>query len=131
MLQLGVLGAFEASTVIYRGIAYVTTAHDAQAFDAATCKKIWTYTYIPESAEPLLVNRGVALLDGKLFRGTPDGHLLALDAATGAPLWNVHVANSAVGFLISAAPVAFDGRVIVGLAGGDWGVNGRVYAFDA
>jgi PQQ-dependent dehydrogenase (methanol/ethanol family) len=131
MLQLGVLGAFEASPVIYRGIAYVTTAHDVQAFDAATCNRVWSYTYIPESAEPLLVNRGVALFDGKLFRGTPDGHLLALDAATGAPLWNVHVANSAVGLLISAAPVAFDGRVIVGLAGGDWGVNGRVYAFDA
>jgi PQQ-dependent dehydrogenase (methanol/ethanol family) len=56
---------------------------------------------------------------------------LALDAATGKLLWNLHVADSHLGYFISAAPIAFDGKVIVGLAGADWGANSQVYAFDA
>ncbi len=131
ILQLGETGAFQAGPVIYRGVAYVTTARAVQAFEAATCKRLWTYTYTPKGDEPFPGNRGVALYDGKLFRGTTDGHLLAIDAADGKLLWDVHVADSSLGFFLSAAPVVVDGRVIIGLAGADWGAKGRLYAFDA
>ncbi|MGH8255443.1 MAG: PQQ-binding-like beta-propeller repeat protein [Steroidobacteraceae bacterium] len=130
VLQIGAPGSFESGPIIYRGIAYVTTARTVQAFDAATCQRRWSYTYTPIDKQPLPTNRGVALYEGRLFRGTTDGHLLALDAATGKLLWDAHVADSSAGYFVSAAPIAIDGRVIVGLAGADWGANGRLYAFD-
>jgi alcohol dehydrogenase (cytochrome c) len=77
------------------------------------------------------VNRGVAYLDGRLFRGTPDGRLLALDAMTGAVVWEDSVGDSGVGEFISSAPIAWNGMVYVGLAGSDWGIRGRMMAFDA
>lgn len=129
-LQLGSTGSFETSPVVYHGIGYVTTTRTVQAFNAVTCTRIWSYTYTPTDSEPMPGNRGVALYEGELFRGTTDGHLLALDADSGKLLWDVHVADSSAGYFLSAAPVAVDGRVIIGLAGADWGANGHLYAFD-
>jgi len=83
MLQLGVLSAFQSSPLIYRGVGYVTTTRMVNAFDAATCKRLWTYNYEMKGHENIPTNRGLAIYDGKLFRGTTDGHLLALDAANG------------------------------------------------
>jgi glucose dehydrogenase len=130
-LQLGTHGSFEPGPVIYQGMAYVTTPYTVEAFDAATCRRIWSSTYTPTGQETLLRNRGVALYEGRLFRGTTDGHLLALNAADGKLLWDVEVADSTVGFFISAAPIVIDQRVMIGLAGADWGADGRLYAFDA
>jgi PQQ-dependent dehydrogenase (methanol/ethanol family) len=129
-LQVGTTGPFEAGPIIYHGTAYVTTTRSVQAFDATTCQRRWSYVYTPTGSEALPTNRGVALYQGRLFRGTTDGHLLALDAATGKLLWDAHVADSSVGFYLSAAPIAIDGRVLIGLAGADLGANGRLYAFD-
>jgi alcohol dehydrogenase (cytochrome c) len=131
MLQLGVLSAFQSSPIIYRGVGYVTTTRLVHAFEAATCKLKWTYTYEVKGKENIPTNRGLAIYDGKLFRGTTDGHLLALDAANGTLLWDARIADSELGYFISAAPVVVGGRVIVGLAGSDFGVRGHVYAFDA
>jgi PQQ-dependent dehydrogenase (methanol/ethanol family) len=131
ILQVGEPGSFMTSPIVYKGVGYVTSAHDVVAFDAATCKKKWTYAYVPADREPLPTNRGAALYDGKIFRGTTDGHLLAIDAATGKLLWDAHVADSTPGNFIGAAPIVYQGRVIIGLAGGDWGAPGHIYAFDA
>ncbi len=141
VLQLGTRGSFEAGPIVYRGTAYVTTPRTVEAFDAASCQRRWTYTYtptantptanIPAAAVALATNRGVALYAGRVFRGTTDGHLLALDAATGRLLWDAHVADGRAGYFLSAAPVVIGGRVIIGLAGADWGADGRLYAFDA
>jgi PQQ-dependent dehydrogenase (methanol/ethanol family) len=131
VLQLGTRGSFQSGPLVYRGVAYVTTPRTVQAFDAATCERKWTSSYAPTGPEALPTNRGVALYAGRLFRGTTDGHLLALDAASGTLLWDVHVADSTAGFFLSAAPLVVDGRVIIGLAGADWGADGRLYAFDA
>jgi PQQ-dependent dehydrogenase (methanol/ethanol family) len=131
ILQLGVLGAFEGSPLVYKGTAFVASAYAVYAFDAATCVRKWTYTYTPSGAEGFSTTRGVALADGKVIRGTPDGHLIALDAETGKMVWDTHVADGALGYAIGAAPVIYDGRVIVGLSGGDNGANGHIYAFDA
>jgi PQQ-dependent dehydrogenase (methanol/ethanol family) len=92
---------------------------------------LWSYTYVPVDPEHLPGNRGVALYRGKLFRGTADGHLIALDAASGTLLWDVRLADAALGYEITGAPVALDGKVFTGDAGADVGIQGRVYAFDA
>jgi PQQ-dependent dehydrogenase (methanol/ethanol family) len=130
LFQTGDTGSFEASPVEYAGRLYVTTAHGTFAIDAATCRKIWEYDYVPPGAEGLPVNRGVALYRGKVLRGTPDGHVIALDAATGALLWDVWMANSLHGTNINGAPVAFDGKIYIGEGGADRGATGHVYALD-
>ncbi len=131
LLQLGELGSFETSPVAYRGTLYLTTVHKVFAVDGATCALRWSYNYVPPDPEHLPGNRGVALYRGALYRGTADGHLIALDAATGKLLWDVRAADSAKGYEITGAPVAFGGKVFTGDAGADTGIRGRVYAFDA
>ena len=131
ILQLGEVGSFQTSPIVYEGRGYVTTAHGVYAFDAATCRRHWDYHYTPQDPEPLPANRGVALYRGKLYRGTGDGHLLALDAMSGRLLWDVHVADSTAGYFIGGAPIAVAGKVIIGLGGADWGAPGHLYAFDA
>jgi len=129
--QLGELGSFETSPIVYNGTMFVTTAHKVLALDAATCAVRWAYTYVPVDPEHLPGNRGVALYQGRVFRGTTDGHLIALDAANGRLLWDARVADGALGYEITGAPLAFDGKVFTGDAGADTGIRGRIYAFDA
>jgi len=129
--QLGELGSFETSPIVLDGQMFVTTAHKVLALDGATCATKWSYTYVPVDPEHLPGNRGVALYQGRVFRGTTDGHLIALDAASGRLLWDVRVADGALGYEITGAPVAFDGKVFTGDAGADTGIRGRLYAFDA
>ncbi|GHF41716.1 PQQ-dependent dehydrogenase (methanol/ethanol family) [Deinococcus metalli] len=131
VFQVGEVGAFQVGPVVYQGKMYITTAHATIALNADTCTKLWTSTYTPKGPEPFNTNRGVALYGGMLFRGTTDGHLLALDAKTGATLWDTWVADSAKGYFLSAAPAAANGLVYMGEAGADWGANGHIYAFDA
>lgn len=131
VIQLGEVGSFQTGPVVRNGRMYVTTPHGTYALDLKTCRSIWEHTHLPEGHEPWLANRGVALYRGKVFRGTTDGHLLALDAETGELLWDAWLVDSAKGYFLSAAPIAFDGKVFIGTAGADWGANGRVYALDA
>ncbi len=74
---------------------------------------------------------GAAYLDGKIFRGTPDGQLLALDAKTGTLLWDVVSANASQLETLVSAPIAWQGRVFIGIAVSDLGIAGRLMAFDA
>ena len=129
-VPLGESGSFETSPIVYRGLMYLTTVHKVFAVDGSNCAVRWSYDYVPVDAEHLPNNRGVALYDGKVFRGTIDGHLLALDALSGKLLWDVRVADARLGYEITGAPVAFAGKVFVGDAGADVGINGRIYAFD-
>ncbi len=101
------------------------------ALGAADCTVRWRSVYTPGEGEPWTVNRGAAYLDGRVFRGTGDGRLIALDAATGTPLWNVKVGDPRRGEAVPSAPVAWNGLVFAGLAVGDYGTRGRVMAFDA
>lgn len=123
-------GSFETSPIVDGDRLYLTTAHNTYAVDATNCRKLWEHVYVPPGAEGLPVNRGVALYRGKVLRGTPDGHVIALDAATGALLWDVWVANSAHGYNINGAPAVFGGKVFVGQGGADRGATGHIYAFD-
>ncbi|HTV77544.1 MAG TPA: PQQ-binding-like beta-propeller repeat protein [Steroidobacteraceae bacterium] len=128
--QLGEMGSFETSPIVFEGRMFVTTAHKVLALDAASCAVKWSYNYVPVDPEHLPGNRGVALYAGRVFRGTTDGHLIALDAATGKLLWDARVADGGLGYEITGAPVAFDGKVFTGDAGADTGIRGRIYAFD-
>ena len=124
------MGSFQSSPVIYDGLKYITTACSTHAVDPVTCAKRWTHAYLDRSSTRITLSRGPALYKGKLFRITPNGHLLALDAKTGTLLWDVLMTDSSLGYWLSGAPVAYDGRVFIGEAGGDSGVNCHIYAFD-
>ena len=131
MFQAGEIGAFQSAPVIYDGLMYITTPYNTFAIDAVTCAKAWENRQPADASANWSVNRGVALYRGKLFRVTPDGHLIALDAKTGRLFWNVWMANKSHGYWLSAAPVAHEGMVFMGTAGADWGANGLIEAFDS
>ncbi len=128
--QAGEIAAFQASPVVYDGMMYITTPYTTFAIDPATCTKIWEHSYPSDPSTPVILSRGVAIYQGKLFRVTPNGHFLAIDAKTGKELWDVWMADKSKGYWLSAAPVAYDGKVFIGTAGADWGANGYIYAFD-
>ncbi len=128
----GLTTSFQTGPIVVGGTMYFTTEFDTFAIDAATCDELWRTTLDYERAGPLRVNRGAAYLDGRLFRGLQDGRLVAMDAGTGEMLWEVQIGITEKGETIPAAPIAWDGKVFVGNAGGDnYGVKGRVYAFHA
>lgn len=128
----GLTTSFQTGPIVVSGVMYFTTEFDTFAIDAGTCEERWRSTLDYERAGPLRVNRGAAYLDGRLFRGLQDGRLIALNTETGEIAWEVQVAIKEKGETIPAAPVAWDGKVFIGNAGGDnYGVKGRMYAFDA
>ncbi len=132
--DLGERAAFQTGPLVVGGTMYLTTAERTYALDAATCELRWkhTYKYHPGPDFDLKVNRGVAYANGRLFRGTNDGRLLALDARTGEALWNVVAGDVTKGETFPAAPIAWGDLVFIGNAGGDnFGVTGRMMAFDA
>jgi alcohol dehydrogenase (cytochrome c) len=105
------------------------------ALDASTGRLLWHWA--PELSDEVLhigfprVNRGVAILDDTLYVGTLDGYLVALDAATGARRWQTQVGDNALGISLTLAPLALDGKIIVGISGGEAGVRGYLDAYDA
>ena len=104
------------------------------ALDAATGRVFWAYEYRPSPETRVCcgaVNRGLAILGDTLFMGTIDAHLIALDARTGHPLWNVQVADPALGYAVTNAPLVVKDKVIIGPAGGEYGIRGFIAAFDA
>lgn len=130
--DLGRQTSFQTGPLEIGGLIYVTTDFDTIALDAATCAVKWKTTEAYQAASPLNVNRGAAIGGARLFRGTQDGRLLAYDLATGKRLWAQALADPALGETIPAAPIAWNGMVFVGNAGGDnKGVKGRMYALDA
>lgn len=125
------MGANQSGPIVSGGTMYVTTAHKTYAIDAATCKPLWINTYTSTEPEPFPVDRGVALDGDRLVRGAPDGALFAIDAKTGKTIWTVRAASGKKGEFLSAAPIVWNGTVFIGTAGSDWGVKGRMMAFDA
>jgi alcohol dehydrogenase (cytochrome c) len=135
VFQARSLEKFEATSLVVDGVLYTVQApNDVVAIDAVTGRVLWIYGYTPsKDARPCCgrVNRGLAILGDTLYMGTLDARLLALDAKTGVPLWNVPVANAAAGYAITHAPLIVKDKVIVGTAGGEYGIRGFIAAFDA
>ena len=134
MFQVPVGGRFETVPLVVDGVMYFT-APDGYAFaaDARTGRQLWRYHYrIPKDA--LLVNgsinRGFAMLGDKLYMTTPEGRLLCLEAKSGELVWNVEVAPWQKGYGTTMAPLAVKDKIIVGVAGGEYGIRGLLDAFD-
>jgi alcohol dehydrogenase (cytochrome c) len=131
IFQLGEIGSFENSPIAFEGRMYINGRYKTFALDGSDCKVIWEHTYAPTGPEHgQTAGRGLGIYQGKLFRGTGDGHIIALDAATGKLLWDAPITNAYLGFAISLAPVAFDGKLFVGETGADFGIKGRAFALD-
>jgi PQQ-dependent dehydrogenase (methanol/ethanol family) len=132
--RTGLPHAFEASPVVLDGVMYVSTPLDhVVALDAATGRKRWEYAETLATTVHCCgpVNRGVAVYGGRVYVGTLDGRLVALDAATGRRDWSVRVGDNERAYAVDGAPVAANGKVIVGVSGAEYGIRGRVTAYDA
>jgi alcohol dehydrogenase (cytochrome c) len=126
----------EAQPIVYDGTAYVSTgADDVFAISIDSGAILWQYTAALNPAITSVccgwTNRGVAVSADKVFVGRLDARLVALDRKSGKVLWDVPAERWQDNFSITAAPVYYDGRVIVGFSGADRGTRGRVKAFDA
>jgi PQQ-dependent dehydrogenase (methanol/ethanol family) len=129
----------EATPIVVDGVMYVSTAWSlVRAFNAATGEPLWTYD--PQVPRDTLVkaccdavNRGVAVWKGKVFVGTLDGRLVALDAKTGKPVWSALTVDPAKAYTITGAPRVVRGKVLIGNGGADMatGIRGYVTAYDA
>ena len=129
--ETGVETSFQTGPVVVDGTLYCTTYKHTYAIDAATGKLKWK-DVADLKKTGLGSHRGVAHLDGKVFRGYSNGWVVAMDAATGKRLWSKRIADAKIGETIPMAPIAWDGKLFIGNAGGDmYGVTGRVYALDA
>jgi alcohol dehydrogenase (cytochrome c) len=122
---------FQSGLLQVNGSLYWTTEHDTFSVDPNTCREKWrAHEEFPSGFIP--VNRGAAYLDGRLFRGTNAGQVVAYDANTGKRLWGTTIADPKRGELVSASPIAWNGIVFIGNSGGDVkGVKGRMYALEA
>jgi alcohol dehydrogenase (cytochrome c) len=135
VFQVRSLEKFEATPIVVDGILYtVQPPNDLVALDAATGRTFWMYSYRPSAdSRPCCgrVNRGVAILGDTLFMGTIDAHLVAVDAKTGRPVWDVRLERPEAGYALTVAPLVVKDKVIVGTAGGEYGIRGFLAAYDA
>ena len=128
----------EATPLVVDGIMYVTASWSVvHAVDARTGKRIWTYDPGVDREKGYkgccdVVNRGVALWKGKVFVGAYDGRLIALDAVTGKKVWEKDtLIDKEHSYTITGAPRVFNGKVVIGNGGAEYGVRGYVTAYDA
>jgi PQQ-dependent dehydrogenase (methanol/ethanol family) len=127
----------EATPLVIDGIMYVTEAMGRVfALNAETGKEVWYFdpevppeTLVKACCQP--VNRGVAAANDKIFVGTLDGRLIALDAASGTKVWEQFTTDPDKAFTITGAPRVVKNRVIIGNAGAEYDVRGYVSAYDA
>ncbi len=130
VFQAQSLQKFETTPLVVDGIMYLTQSpNDVVALDAKSGRAFWVYHYSPSlAARPCcgIVNRGVAILGDSLFMATVDAHLVAIDAKNGHALWNVKLAEAAAGYAMTMAPLVVKDKVIVGVAGGEFGVRGFI-----
>lgn len=129
------LDRVETSPVVRGTTMFVTEPPNrVLALNATTGEVIWTYSKAMPARLFLCcgqVNRGVAILGNRVYVGTLDAHLIALDAGTGKVEWDVAVGDASKGYSITGAPLAVDDMVLTGVGGGEYGIRGFVDAYDA
>ena len=135
VFQTAVLESMETAPIVVNGVMFLTTSFNhVYAIDAATGEEYWHYKH---KMGPITTfccgpnNRGVAIEGDRLFMGTLDAKLVALDAKTGKVLWETQIADPEKGYSETMAPAVVDGKVLIGTNGGEYGIRGFVKAFDA
>jgi PQQ-dependent dehydrogenase (methanol/ethanol family) len=134
-------GQIQATPIVVDGIMYTTGPVGAAnagttqvvALDAKTGKQIWRFDRpqkVRNQYENNRVNRGVSILDNRLFVGTLDAALIALDAHTGKQLWEVQLADTKEGYELTAPPLVGKDKIITGISGGEFGIRGFIEAYD-
>ncbi|RPH61747.1 MAG: PQQ-dependent dehydrogenase, methanol/ethanol family, partial [Acidobacteria bacterium] len=128
-------GIVETSPIVADGVMYITEPPSTvTALDVRTGRPLWTWSPTIPTDVIIIgsppVNRGVAVLDNHVFVGTVHGHLVALDAASGNVRWDVVVDDNKLGYYLTLAPLALDGRIIVGVSGAEAGIRGFIDAYD-
>lgn len=119
----------QTSPLVYGGVMYLTFGRATVAIDAKSCRERWTYIWQPKGQEISPANRGAAIKDGRLVRGTADGYLIALDMADGSLLWSQPIASAAGGQYFSMPPLIYGDLIIAGPAGADFGAKNWIGAF--
>ena len=127
--QVGELSSFQTGPVVYDGTLYLTSVRTTVALDASTCRPRWRHTWEPKLSEVWRNNRGVAVANGRVVRGTSDGYLLALDASDGTLLWARRAADAAIGETFTMAPLIYEDLILIGPAGSENAISGWVGAF--
>ena len=127
----------EATPIVVDGVMYVSTAWSkVAAFDARSGRQLWQFDpKVPRETLPKgccdAVNRGVAVSGGRVFVGTYDGRLIAIDARTGRPLWSVLTVDPSRPYTSTGETRVIEGLVLIGNAGAEYGVRGYLSAYDA
>ncbi|MGH8121762.1 MAG: PQQ-binding-like beta-propeller repeat protein [Rudaea sp.] len=121
-------GSLQSSPLVYKGILYFTVDNVTVAIDATTCREKWTNTWDLKTTPLSKSNRGVAIANGRLVRGTPDGYLIALNMANGALLWSQKIADPNMSQYLSMPPLIVGDTIVYGPAGADWGEKGWIGA---
>jgi PQQ-dependent dehydrogenase (methanol/ethanol family) len=122
----------EGAAVAYQGTLYIPDGLNAiLAVDGSTGQNLWYYSPKNDSPALLPAVRGLAIGDGKVFEGQNDGNIVALDQQTGQPIWKTKVGDPTDGIQFTSAPVYYQGMVIEGASGGDWGGRSFALALDA
>ena len=124
----------EATPLVVDGIMYMSgSPGEVYAIDARNGTILWSFKRKQDIKNPYQINpfnRGVAVLDGRVFVGTLDDNLIALDAHTGRELWEKRLADTMLGYTLTGAPLALNGKIIVGVAAGEAGVRPWIEAFN-
>ncbi|CAN5479820.1 PQQ-dependent methanol/ethanol family dehydrogenase [soil metagenome] len=133
--QTAVLESMETAPIVVDGIMYITTSYNhVYALDAVTGKEFWHYKHNMGEVTTYCCgpnNRGVAVMGDRLYMGTLDAKLIALDAKTGKVVWSTQIADPESGYSETMAPVAVNGKIIIGTNGGEYGIRGFLKAYDA
>jgi alcohol dehydrogenase (cytochrome c) len=133
--QTEVLESMETAPIVVDGVMYITTSYNhIYALDAITGKEFWHYKHKMGQVTTYCCgpnNRGVAIMGDRVYMGTLDAKLMAFDAKTGKVLWSTEIADPELGYSETMAPVAVNGKILIGTNGGEYGIRGFVKAYDA
>ncbi len=135
VFQTGIVESMETAPVVVDGVMFVTTSYNhVYAINATTGEQYWHFKHKIGPVSTYCCgpnNKGVAVSEGKVFMGTLDAKLVALDAKSGKLLWETEIADPELGYSETMAPAVVDGKVLIGTNGGEYGVRGFVKAYDA
>ena len=135
IFQTEVKESMETTPIVIDGVMYVTTSFNhVYALNAKTGEQYWHYKHKMGPVTTYCCgpnNRGVAIYKDKVYMGTLDSKLVALDAKTGSLIWETQIAEPELGYSETMAPTAVDGKILIGTNGGEYGIRGFVRAYDA